>query len=240
VTLSATATLLQVQAFNSTDLDITAVNPVDAHLFAQGTLTSCSGGFCFAAGNITVAVAHDVIALGTEGARNDNFYPTNPANTHGSVALTVEGFGGAQTGNLAGSSAFWNVTCAAGCGTTPVYGLVDSGAAGTYAVNIKFANINFYANISASVVAYKGLPAAGGRVRHRVIQDKYRVPRHRERILLGAILSIWLRRKKLTANECWRGKGPPFSENRGFADRCAVTRVHPRNKTFAPFCLFLE
>jgi hypothetical protein len=36
-------------------------------------------------------------------------------------------------------------------------------------------------------------------VRHRVLQ-KYRVPRHREPILLGAITPIWLRRKELAAN----------------------------------------
>lgn len=46
------------------------------------------------------------------------------------------------------------------------------------------------AHFGAQLVTLKSGVSAANPVRHRVIQDNYRVPRHRERILLGVIHSL--------------------------------------------------
>jgi hypothetical protein len=81
---------------------------------------------------------------------------------------------------------------------TGTFNLIPSGAPTSFTLSSGYNNTSGSTMTwGAQLIALKsGVSASPSPVRHRVIQDKYRVPRHRERILLGAIMPVWLRRKE--------------------------------------------
>jgi hypothetical protein len=77
-----------------------------------------------------------------------------------------------------------------------------TGAPQTITINFNATNVSgSNSNFNAYLVTLKsGSVPPAGRVKHRVIQDAWKLrDRRREPILIGAMLPIWLRRKDLDA-----------------------------------------
>ena len=169
-----------VESWDVADV-INTGSPIDQSCFAAGTVPNGTSNVSTC--SIQSTQTNDIFEYQFRG---DSFFFSSfgvPAN-----GPTVQAEPGPDT--------FSKFLANATLSTSPI-AVIPSGSPSTTVISMSMSNgTGGVAHFGAQLVTLKSGSTPASPVRHRVIQDKYHVPRHRERILLGAILPIWLRRKE--------------------------------------------
>jgi hypothetical protein len=159
-----------VESWDVADV-INTGSPIDQSCFAAGTVPNGTSNVstCSIQSTQTNAIFEYQF-------RGDSFFFSSfglPAN-----GPTVQGYAGPDT--------LSKFLVNAALGASPIT-VIPSGAPSTTTISMSMSNgTGGTAHFGAQLVTLKSGAAPAGRVRHRVLQ-KYRVPRHRERILLALL-----------------------------------------------------
>jgi hypothetical protein len=187
-----------VESWDVADV-INTGSPIDQSCFAAGTVPNGTSNVstCSIQSTQTNAIFEYQF-------RGDSFFFSSfglPAN-----GPTVQGYAGPDT--------FSKFLVNAALGTSPIT-VIPSGAPSTTMISMSMSNgTGGTAHFGAQLVTLKSGVTATNPVRHRVIQDRYRVPRHRERIL-RAILAIPVLREGIGGR--FLKVGSSCGPSRGFA-----------------------
>jgi len=157
VTFSVTSpafSRFNVEAWNSTDIDVVSPNPVDSSFATSGTLVGIGGGsYVYAGGNITTAQANEIVTM-TWTEQDDTYSSSQGGHGQAGTHLLSKVGLGTSDSDAGYGGTFFTTGCIQTCGSTPVYALATF-PAGTYSTMITMVGINFYTGIMYQVVAWK-------------------------------------------------------------------------------------